>query len=135
MPETESERLLELLRKAMRMLDVRHRELAKRLKVSPSYLSRLFNGGIDLKVEHLVRMINALGLQPSEFFRMAYPDTAVQPSRAAAALRGLLPDASAPLPSAPMFPAPPVTLTAEEVERKIETTVRKLFSEFARGAG
>lgn len=143
MEKTESERLLSLLRKAMRMLDIKHRDLAMRMGVSPSYLSRLFHGVIDLKLDQLVRIVEALGLRPGEFFRIAYPDAAEPPSPAAVALRGLMPAASAP--SEPEYLAEPATttargatpaayVTAEQVEKQIEETVRRLFTELGRGA-
>ena len=125
---------MSLLRKAMRMLDIKHRDLATRMGVSPSYLSRLFHGVIDLKLDQLVRIVEALGLRPGEFFRMAYPDSAEPPSPAAAALRGLTPARigaqGAPEPGPA---APPAYVTAEEVEKQIEETVRRLFSERGRG--
>lgn len=146
MEKLESERLMSLLRKVMRMLDIKHRDLATRMGVSPSYLSRLFHGVIDLKLDQLVRMVDALGLRPGEFFRMAYPDAAEPPSSAAMALRGLMPAMPA-LPLTPTTlnpilepPAPPpgaalsAYVTAEEVERQIEETVRRLFTELGRGA-
>jgi transcriptional regulator with XRE-family HTH domain len=133
MDHSESERLMSLLRKAMRMLDVKHRDLARRLGVSPSYLSRLFHGVIDLKVDQLVRIVEALGLGPGEFFRMAYPEDAPAPSPAAAALRGLVPEAGALQPAAAPA-ATPVYVTAEEVERKIEDTVRRLFAELGKSS-
>jgi transcriptional regulator with XRE-family HTH domain len=147
MEKLESERLMSLLRKAMRMLDIKHRDLAMRMGVSPSYLSRLFHGVIDLKLDQLVRMVDALGLRPGEFFRMAYPDTAEPPSSAAVALRGLMPalpptpavppTALEPIAEPPALPpraALPAYVTAEEVERQIEETVRRLFTELRRGA-
>jgi len=133
MDHSESERLMSLLRKAMRMLDVKHRDLARRLGVSPSYLSRLFHGVIDLKVDQLVRIVEALGFGPGEFFRMAYPEDSQALSPAAAALRGLVPEAGALQPAvAPV--ATPVYVTAEEVERKIEDTVRRLFAELGKSS-
>jgi transcriptional regulator with XRE-family HTH domain len=132
MDHSESERLMSLLRKAMRMLDVKHRDLAKRLGVSPSYLSRLFHGVIDLKVDQLVRIVEALGLRPGEFFRMAYPEDAEPFTPAAAALRGLVPEGAALQSSA--SPAAPVYVTAEEVERKIEDTVRRMFAELGKSS-
>lgn len=134
MDHSESERLMSLLRKAMRMLDVKHRDLAKRLGVSPSYLSRLFHGVIDLKVDQLVRIVEALGLRPGELFRMAYPEDAQPLSPAATALRGLVPEAAALQPAASPAAGTPVYVTAEEVERKIEDTVRRLFAELGKSS-
>lgn len=141
---------MSLLRKAMRMLDIKHRDLAMRMGVSPSYLSRLFHGVIDLKLDQLVRIVEALGLRPAEFFRMAYPDLAEPPSPVASSLRGLMPTAptvpvlprepeptlpileAAEPPATPGHAAPHVYVTAEEVEKQIEETVRRLFSELGR---
>lgn len=141
MEKLESERLMSLLRKAMRMLDIKHRDLAVRMGVSPSYLSRLFHGVIDLKLDQLVRIVEALGLRPGEFFRLAYPDDAEPPSDAAVALSGLAPEkAGRPEPPVGLPVAPsarvtaPAYVTAEEVERQIEETVRRLFTELGRGA-
>jgi transcriptional regulator with XRE-family HTH domain len=143
MEKLESERLMSLLRKAMRMLDIKHRDLAVRMGVSPSYLSRLFHGVIDLKLDQLVRIVDALGLRPGEFFRLAYPDDAEPPSDAALALSGLMPEkagrpeapmALLPSPASPARVAAPAYVTAEEVERQIEETVRRLFTELGRSA-
>src|SRR5258705_13818248 len=90
-PMTESERYMSILRSAMRVLGMQHRELAKKLGWNPSYLSRLFNGVIDLKVDHLPQLVKGVGLEMQEFLRLAYPESLVPLSRAAESLRGVFP--------------------------------------------
>jgi transcriptional regulator with XRE-family HTH domain len=133
--DPEVERLLTLLRRAMQVLGITHRELARRLAVNPSYLSRLFNGVIELKVEHLLKLVQAIGLRPGEFLRIAYPDNAEPPSKAAQMLRELFQEVVPAAPLAPWAPPPPppqpVVMTREQVEQMVVDTVRRLFSGFA----
>ncbi|HEX6900603.1 MAG TPA: helix-turn-helix transcriptional regulator [Thermoanaerobaculia bacterium] len=130
MPEPEIERLLQLVKTVMRMLGVTNRELARRLGINPSHLSRILNGQLELKVEHLLNMSAAMGLQPDEFFRLAYPTRTEPPTESAQVLRGLLPEGAALAP-----PSPPASagaamgITAEEIDRRIQESVRKLFQE------
>jgi transcriptional regulator with XRE-family HTH domain len=133
MPSSDVEALLQVLRTAMRILGVRHRELARRLGVQPSYLSRLFNGQIELKVDHLLNLVQGVGLQPDEFFRLAYPLPTNPPTEAASALRGLLPatPASEASPAAPVYTGP----SEEEINSKVEETVRRIFREMGKAAG
>lgn len=123
---TESERYMSILRSAMRVLGMQHRELAKKLGWNPSYLSRLFNGVIDLKVDHLPQLVKGVGLEMQEFLRLAYPEAATPLSRAAESLRGVFPHVAA-TPgsvSADVGGAPEVkrtiTISEDELEKKIE---------------
>jgi transcriptional regulator with XRE-family HTH domain len=84
--DAEVQRLINLLRTTARILGITNRDLERKLGLSPSYLSRLYSGGIELKAEHLVVIPRAMGLEPAEFFHLAYPRR-VMPSRAAEHLR------------------------------------------------
>jgi transcriptional regulator with XRE-family HTH domain len=129
----EVERLMNVLRTAIRLLGLTNREIERRLELTPSYLSRLFGGHIELKVEHVVAIARAIGLKPGEFFELAYPRRAEPPSEAFRAIRTLLRDLQ-PSGEAPQ-PTPPAgeTLTAEEIERRIQDSVRRVFRELANG--
>lgn len=133
MPEPEIERLLQLVKTVMRMLGVTNRELSRRLGINPSHLSRILNGQLELKVEHLLKMSAAMGLQPDEFFRLAYPTRTEPPTESAQVLRGLLPEGRAALgpPAQPASAAPGVGITEEEIERRIQESVRKMFRELS----
>jgi len=86
----EVERLIRVLTTAMRILDISNREVERRLDLSPSYLSRLFNGLIELRVEHLIAISRAIGLKPAELFHLAYPRRPDPPSEAVLQLRRVL---------------------------------------------
>lgn len=123
----EVERLIRVLTTAMRILDLSNREIEKRLHLSPSYLSRLFNGLIELRVEHLLGISRAIGLTPAEFFHLAYPKRPEPPSEAALELRRVLQELQPPPPP----PSSPI-LREDEIERKIQETVQRLLGEIGR---
>jgi transcriptional regulator with XRE-family HTH domain len=96
--DPEVQRLITILRTTMRILGVTNRDIERKLGLSPSYLSRLFSGGIELKVEHLIHIPKAMGLEPAEFFHLAYPRRPQPGSRAAEELREVLRDLQPPPP-------------------------------------
>jgi transcriptional regulator with XRE-family HTH domain len=88
--DPETQRLLNLLKVCLRILGVTHRDLARRMGISPSYVSKLFSGVSELRLDHVVRVCRAIDLEPSEFFSLAYPRHPVGTSGAAFKLRELL---------------------------------------------
>jgi len=121
----EVQRLIRVLTTALRILGISNREIEKRLQLSPSYLSRLFNGLIELRMEHLLSIARAIGLKPAELFHLAYPKRPDPPSDAACELRRVLEEL------APPAPAPP---REDEVERTIQETVQRLLAELGRSS-
>jgi transcriptional regulator with XRE-family HTH domain len=86
----ENERIIRLLRTAMRLLGFTNREIERRLSYTPSYLTRLFSGQIELRFEHIVDIVKAMGMTVPEFFRFAYPGEPEELSEAAQQLDTLL---------------------------------------------
>jgi transcriptional regulator with XRE-family HTH domain len=121
---------LNVLRTSIRLLGLTNREIERRLGLTPSYISRLFAGAIELKVEHVVAISRAMGLQPWEFFELAYPRRSDPPSEPFRAIRNLLRE----MQPSPESEAPqPVALTSAEIEEKIQQSVRKVLLELAGG--
>jgi transcriptional regulator with XRE-family HTH domain len=130
----EVDRLMTVLRTAIRLLGLTNREIERRLDLTPSYLSRLFGGTIELKVEHVIAIARAIGLAPAEFFELAYPRRPQPPSDSFRAIRTLLRDLQPFDDSAPgSSPLPPPALTSEEIDRRIQESVRRVLVELASG--
>jgi transcriptional regulator with XRE-family HTH domain len=130
--DPEVQRLINILRTAMRILGVTNRDIERKLGMSPSYLSRVFSGGIELKAEHLIHISRAMGMEPAEFFHLAYPPRRnAAASRASAQLQQALRDLQ-PAPEAP--PAEP-TLTDEQVQRALYSTLKKFMGGEGGGGG
>lgn len=120
--DPEVQRLINILRTAMRILGVSNRDVERKIEMSPSYLSRVFSGGIELKAEHLVQIPKAMGLEPAEFFQLAYPRRSGAGSRASLQLQEALRDLQA-----PESEKPAETLSEEQLERALFVTLRKLM--------
>lgn len=73
MNEDEVARLTNLLSAAVKFSNVTQREVERKLGLSSGSLSRLFSGGIELKIKHILDVCQVIGFPPSRFFRAAYP--------------------------------------------------------------
>ena len=120
--DPETQRLINLLKVSLRILGVTNREVARSMEMSPSYISKLLSGSSELRLDHVVRICRAAGLDPSEFFALAYPRQPVNGTLAASKLRELLQAAAPPSPS----PAPPAMSEAQLQDILKETLERML---------
>lgn len=72
--DEEGQRLLELLRTLMRMLDFSNREVERRIGLNHGAFSRMLSGHIEPKLDVVLDAVKAIGLEYDEFFAFAYPD-------------------------------------------------------------
>ena len=111
-------RLNKILKTAISALGFSLREVERRLGLSRGYLTRLFAGEMDLKIDHVVDIAGVLGIEPEEIFRLAFPVSQNEPNLAIARLREVfgatLPESSPATPSA--------------LEREIEQIVNRALS-------
>lgn len=130
----EIKRLLNVLRTAMKILDITNREVEKKLGLSYGYLSRLFAGAIELKMEHILDICQAIGLRPAEFFHLAYPRVPVPGTPAATKLRDVL-QGFQPQGTDGAEPEAAAThgLSHEEIERMMLVSLRKLLADLGKG--
>jgi transcriptional regulator with XRE-family HTH domain len=117
--DPETQRLVNLLKAMLRILGFSHREIARRLGMSPSYLSKLFSGVSELRLDHVIRICRAANLEPAEFFSLAYPRQPEGNSLAARKLRELLQAVQLQQPSKPQ--------TTLEEEKQMEETLRTML--------
>lgn len=124
----QTERLIFVLKSAIRAVGLTLKELEKKLGVSPAYLTRLFSGQIPMRVDQITEIAEAAGLDPDEIFRLAFPPVQKPVTteielvrRAIGAPRGDEPSASEG--SAEVSPL------GREVERLIERLVEKKLNE------
>lgn len=125
MIQEEVQRLIQVLRVAMRILDVSNRDVEKALGLSYGYLSRLFSGAIELKVEHILQILEVLGLTPAEYFQLAYPRKA-SPSESATRMRAILDGFG---PTTPEERPPAGDLSSDELEKTISRVLQKMLRE------
>lgn len=90
----EVRRLLDVLHTLMRMLAISNREVERRLDLKHGTVSRLLNGQIEAKLEVVMGVARALGLEYEELFSFAYPERPVPKpeSEAARKIRSMLED-------------------------------------------
>ena len=69
----QTERLIFVLRAAIRAVGLTFKEVEKRLNVSGGYLTRLFAGQMPIRVDQITEIAEAAGLDPDEIYRLAFP--------------------------------------------------------------
>jgi transcriptional regulator with XRE-family HTH domain len=122
--DSETQRLINLLKVSLRILGISNREIARRMEMSPSYVSKLFSGVSPLRLDHLVQICRAAGMEPAEFFALAYPLPVSKPSLTGARLRELLQSVSLAPPPAPKGPEP---LSQEQIHTFLKAALEKLM--------
>jgi transcriptional regulator with XRE-family HTH domain len=122
--DPETQRLINLLKVSLRILGISNREIARRLEMSPSYVSKLFSGSSPLRVDHLVAVCRAAGMEPAEFFALAYPVPSAKSSVTASRLRELLQSVSLPQPPAKELEP----LSQEQLHEMLKETLEKLMA-------
>ena len=142
----ETERIILVLRTTLRVLGFSLREIERRMDLSASYLSRLFAGKVELKVDHVVEISRAMEVDPAEVFQMALFPASTPRSEIAARVQYAL--AAFPVPSAaggslleppglpttstptPAPPSPPAAKqSVEELEDLMTRALRRFFTD------
>jgi len=136
----DTERLLKILRTAVRVLGFTNQELEDKLGVYHGYLGRVLKGTIQLQFEDIVKIARALEMDPGEVFQLAYPQASGGATEGARrlqeALKSLQPVAPAPEAPAPAAPVPaPSTASglSAALEQEMERMVQRKFEQFLAG--
>jgi transcriptional regulator with XRE-family HTH domain len=121
--DPETQRLVSLLKVCLKILGVTNREVARRMGMSPSYISKLFSGASELRLDHVIRICRAADLEPAEFFALAYPRQPAGASPAAFKLRELLQNLQPP--ASQQRPAEP--LSEDKLQGMLKETLEKML--------
>lgn len=133
--QKEVERVLQLLKGVLRMLGITSREVERRLGVAPSYLSRVFTGAVEFKLEHIVAVCRVIGLHPAEFFSLAYSELPEPSSDAARELWGTLKEFKVPerlSGASSTTPNHKQAISGEELDERIQLALQRFFASLAR---
>lgn len=117
--ESPTARLCEVLKQAIGALGLTQKEVEHRLGLSQGYLSRLFGGQIDLKVDHIAQIARVLDVKPEEIFRLAFPSTQDQPTLKTLRLREEFGVTS------PESPPPTLSWMEKEIDRIVQRALAK----------
>jgi transcriptional regulator with XRE-family HTH domain len=69
----ETEPALQEIRRMLKEAGLSQAALERRLGYSKGYISQLFGQNLDLKVSHVLAILDALECPPGDFFARAYP--------------------------------------------------------------
>lgn len=123
-----TQHMIDVLRTTLRALGFTNREIETRLGVSRGYLTRLFAGTMDLRFDHISEIAEAIGVEPEELLRLAFPPVQKPVAPEVERLRLAL----------GVTPPPSETAPAEDssLERELERIIAKTFKKmFANMAG
>ncbi|ERR1700687_216967 len=73
MPSAESDRIISLLKNAIRLSNHTYRDVERQLGWRVGTITRLMRGGLGLKVEYLLSILRVIGFSPGRFFAAACP--------------------------------------------------------------
>lgn len=118
MMERQTAHLNKVLKTAIVTAGLTQKKVERRLGLSQGYLSRLFGGQIDLKVDHVVQIAKVLEVEPEELFLAAFPPSQDEPTQMVLRLREAL---------GVTFPTLPTARS--RLEKEIERIVRRILAE------
>lgn len=71
MVDDDIRRMAKVLEAVVKLSDFSTRELERRLQLGGGTLNRLFSGKIDLKLRHVLLVLDVVGMKPERFFQLA----------------------------------------------------------------
>jgi transcriptional regulator with XRE-family HTH domain len=74
MIEDDIRRCAKMLESVVRMDGLSARQLEEKLGYGAGTVNRLFSGKIELKLRHILLILEVIGIPPSQFFREVFPE-------------------------------------------------------------
>lgn len=127
MIEDDIRRCAKMLESVVRMDGLSARQLEEKLNYGAGTVNRLFSGKIELKLRHILLILEVIGIPPSQFFREVFPEDERPRSEPEMASRLLdLLERHAPPRRPPLRPAPPPSVSDAELDRRILEALERL---------
>jgi transcriptional regulator with XRE-family HTH domain len=98
--DDEVRRLAEVLATVVRVAGRTRQSLEGQIGLSSGYLSKILGGTVDLRARHILSIVEAVGMDPADFFRLAFPRRR-QPNGDGTGARRLIEDVQAALGQGP----------------------------------
>lgn len=132
MVDEEIRRYAKVLEAVVKLSDLSTRELERRLDLGGGTLNRIFTGRIDLKLRHILLVLDVVGMKPARFFQLACgrPAPESESSLTAEILESFQKFGYGigrpPNRQAPADPPP----SDDELDRRIEAALERVLSKF-----
>jgi hypothetical protein len=132
MVDEEIRRYAKVLEAVVKLSDLSTRELERRLDLGGGTLNRIFTGRIDLKLRHILLVLDVVGMKPARFFQLACGRPA--PEGEGSLTTEILESFQRfgygiGRPSNRQAPADPLP-SDEELDRRIEAALERVLSKF-----
>ncbi len=133
--DPETERLVHLLKVTLKILGISLREVARRLDMSPGYVSKLLGGVNEVRLDHVIRICRAAEIEPVEFFALAYPRHPAAGSPGGTRVRELLKNVELQTPAAARAAAPTLAsrFSEDQLHDMLKSTLEKMLGRNSRG--
>jgi transcriptional regulator with XRE-family HTH domain len=118
MSDRDLQQLRQVLRQAVDASRMPVREMERRLGVGHGSLYRMLDGGLDLRVRHLLALAGLLGVPPADFLELGCPD-------AARGAKRRLADWIGPTPQTPAAGPTAASLSLDTLKDLIRETARE----------
>lgn len=92
--DQEIRRLAEVLAIVVRVAGRSRQSIEEQIGLSSGYLSKILGGAVELRARHILMILGAVGMDPGDFFRLAYPRSG-QPAGASESGRRLIEEVQA----------------------------------------
>jgi transcriptional regulator with XRE-family HTH domain len=125
MSKEEVSRITALLRDAIKLSKISNREVERQLNLSSGYLSRLFAGVMELRVQHVLDICTVIGFPAGEFFRAVYPGQEGDDPHGSKLRQAL--ERLHPSPELEQSRAKPPAAPAADADRPSETDVERML--------
>jgi hypothetical protein len=132
MVDEDIRRYAKVLEAVVKLSDLSTRELERRLDLGGGTLNRIFTGKIDLKLRHVLLILEVVGMKPERFFQLACRQPAAGADGGSLAAEILESFQRYGYSIGRMSATPDRPLTDDELDRRIEAALDRVLGKASR---